>query len=414
MSNIFNVLKPQVVEGLTRVKVLQLIFCRLALGSVCFASTSFLNNIVIADEALMKRCLQSYLGYQQVRLTGTVTKYVDGSEVESHRFTQNIGSAMPGQVPQDEILLMKPNPGEPHTDAPLLVDKASGSSNGVLFYYARGYVSSPPFGERYSSLHLTAAPGGGGIGGIPFTYIGLSLHSSFSGSDSRLSWGKESLALASSELDVLGEETYLGIDCLRVRYRMVDPKGAESFPALEFECLLAVEPTIQVLKVVSVKGGPPGYVEMTRNAYFYRNVVSAKTMGKWLICNKVQFNESSDGSRDDRWEVVIEDAVALPSDYKGLWEYNSLTGVLVSGNAEPSTRRGSPRMPYEFSKEFMKVPYTPLEQQKIRDFLMKSVAAAKPERSIFRLSLMTVNLFALVAMVTFFLVQRRRRLSREA
>lgn len=401
------------VKDLAEVKCFNLLIGRLAISTVCFALNGYFADASHADELLLKRCLQSYLGYQQVRLTGAVTKYIGGSEVERHEFIHNIGSAMPGQVPPHEILLMKPNPGEPHIDDAILVDSAWGAMNGVTFYFAREYVSNAPFAERYSLLHLTAASGGAGIGGSPFDVVGLSVHASFNGSDSRESWGNESLALSSSELDVLGKETYLGTDCLRVLFKILKSKGVDSFPPLEFECLLAVEPTIQVLKLVTVKGGPPGYVEMARNAYSYRNVVSAKTMGKWLICNKVQFDESSDGSRDDRWEVVIDDAVALPSDYNGLWEYNSLTGVLVSGNAEPSTRRGSQRVPYEFSKELMKVSYKPQEQQKIREFLMKSVAGVKPERSISRLSLLTVNLLALVALATFFLVQRRRRLSRE-
>ncbi len=356
------------------------------------------------DAPLLERLLNQYREYENLEVMGSVIVEEPGKKQAKHEFVMRFGSTgMRGEFAPQDIRLLKRNPGEPHISEKMLTDRGFAyTSDGINVQFSRRYVTKAPVSLRRSELFLMATPPSQPQ---PFDAITQTVLHSIEGVDPRGYWGGSARLRKAVDLEEIGDEEFLGVKCKKVRFRQVTLAGVSDWIPVSIEALVATEPTVQVLKILSVSGGPPGYMDdETRRTYMgTRTVESVRRFGKWLVCDKVV---ASGG--EQRTSVLIKDVRPISEGYTGLWDFNSLTGCMVAGSAEPSTRKGSGRVPYEHSKEFMIAPHTDDELKLVRGFLdTRNAQPTKPKYSVAKIVLIAVNLVALALIVTY--VRKSRR-----
>ncbi len=355
---------------------------------------------------LQERLLTQYLEYQNIQVTGTVSVKEPNKESSKHDFVMRFGASVGGKLPPQDIRFLKPNPGEPHIKDELLTDTGFAFTNsGISVQFNRRYVSRDPISLRRSDLYLNVSPPSAPP---PFDSVTQTVLLSVEGVDPRLYWTMGSRVRKATGLEIIGNEEFLGFPCMRVRFRINTLDGEPNWVPVVLEALVATKPTIQVLKVLSVVGGPPNYLdnEMKHSYLGIRSVESIKQFGDWLICDRIVTTGG-----DYRAVVSITDVQPLPTEYQGLWDYNTLTGCIVGGTAEPSTRKASGRIPHERSKEFTVAPHTDEELKLIRSYVAaKSVSPVKPRLSTAKIGLILVNVFAAVVIVYYLRKVRRARI----
>lgn len=327
------------------------------------------------DELLLRRICDSWKEYQEMQIEGTATRYGISGVEEVVPFRVSIGKSERGKAAPVEIGFPVPNPGEPHIESDEIFMEAVAFTSDVNVLFLRNrLISEPPFRQELVTLRLE--PYQTTVG--PSNWIDRALLVGLDGSPTRLSSGVMPAILKRCTLEVIGNEKYMGFDVKRVVFtmKMDEMPSGEVPPPLRIEHLVALEPTFQVLKSVSVQGGPSGYADNHRESYIGRTVESAKVMGKWLICDRVKFP-----AKDGHLLIEMHNVRTLPADYAGLWDYTKLTGVVVGGRLEQATRKGSGRLTMESTNEFTYVPYTEAEQEKIRQFIISKTRPIEPSIS---------------------------------
>lgn len=330
------------------------------------------------DVQLKKRYFRFYMEYQNVEISGSIKEVRENAGTLEHDFVLRYGASHEGRIPPMEVFTLRPNPGEPHLKDKLLMDEAFAISDSFLnLQFRREYVSSHRFDKffgadstdradkqrfskaiRFSNIYLyqnaTSPPG-------IFYAIQESVQMGLDGFDPKVYWGNERKFEAETKFEVLGTETFLGFPCLKVRY--LHQNG------IVVDALLATEPSFQLLKVLEVSGPADVLAEDDKSTWLNKpKTESIKRFGRWLMRDKVSYSD-----RDNKWVVTINDVKALPEDYQGLWStYNSMTGVYLTGPAEPQTRKGTARVPVAKSKGYMMVPYTDDEKELIEAYVAES------------------------------------------
>ncbi len=367
---------------------------RLAVSVATFLVVS--GNPCFGDEALLRRCLTFWNEYQNMHITGVVKIYDDDKLEKSVPFEYNIGQGKDGRLPPWEILHLVPNPGEPHLDSDRIVDTAWGFDGELGIHFSRSYVTTSPPSARLSSYFLQTSPGLGGFA----LQIRKSLLRRVDAPVSEFINLDPRKGMKGASVDVIGKESYLGVDATKVRCTIgteKDATGKESSP-MYIEALVALAPTFQVLKVTSITRGldkilDAEYLQLNQNA---RIVESVKVMGNWLICDRSSYVHV--GEKIKRAVVEIEKVEPLPEGYVGIWDYRKITGAVFGGNAEKGTRRKSNRKTFEHTKELTYVPYTEEEQEKIRQFLLSQAQPVKPKVNWLTVSLWAANALGAIAL----------------
>jgi hypothetical protein len=224
-------------------------------------------------------------------------------------------------------------------------------------------------------------------------------------SEPRENSGHVSQALELCNLETLGKEEVFGLDAVKVRLiRSMKDTPKPDTPPLVIESLVSTDPTFQVLSHLSVSGGLPGWLDRdgNRDIFLSRKVESARVINNWLVCDKVRFT-----MHDGSWLIDIDDVQPLPADYEGLWNFNSLTGVDFTGPLESGNRRGSPRLAFKHTKDATYIPYTQVEQEKIRQFLIGQTLPIEQKIAWSRVLFWSVNAAAI--MVLCYVCYRRYR-----
>lgn len=378
------------------------IFALLTAVLACSPTTIIAEDRHSERRVLHERLLTQYLEYENIQVTGTVTVKEVNKDTLKLDFVMRFGESANGKLPPQDIRILKPNPGEPHITDELLTDSGYAYTNsGISVLFNRRYVSKEPISLRRSDLYLDVSPPSPPQ---PFDSITQAILFSIEGIDPRLYWSMGSRVRKATEVEIIGTEQFLGFPCTHLRFRINTLEGEPNWIPIVLEALVATEPTIQVVKVLSVVGGPPNYLdrEMTHSYLGIRSVESLKRFGDWLICDRIVTQNGG-----YRAEVSITDVQQLSTDYHGLWDFDKLTGCIVGGTAEPSTRKGSGRVPYEKSKAFSVAPHTDEELRLIRRYVAaKSGSPVKPSLSLAKLTLVVVNILAVVIIVSYL---RKRR-----
>jgi hypothetical protein len=389
--------------GLSAVKLI-LITC---LVSVLISDCTFADDL-----DLKKRYFRLHMEYQNVEFSGTI-KVNNEYGSQTHDFILRYGQSRGGRVPPMEVFTLRPNPGEPHIQDELLIDEAFAMTDEfVNLHFRREYISAyrydkffgaPPEARskartdkalRFSYIHLMST----GYSPPPFFYyIHEAVQMGLDGHDTKVYWGNESKYEQGSKFEIVGEETFLGYPCLRVLYR--DLQG------ITIEALIATTPTLQILKVFDVTGPPSLVSEDSKSIWMNMpKTESIKRFDRWLVRDRVSYQD-----RDVSWEVTIKDVKPLSDGYAGLWStFNSMTGVRLSGPAEPQTRNGTARVPVKDLKGYMMVPYTDEEMKLITKYLEKEyLPMERPRVSLVRVASFAVFSLAMVGIVII-LVRRYR------
>jgi hypothetical protein len=380
---------------------------------ITFLIGNAINSRAFADDLeLKKRYFRLHMEYQNVELSGTI-KVNNEYGSQAHDFILRYGQSRGGRVPPMEVFTLRPNPGEPHIQDELLIDEAFAMTDEfVNLHFRREYISAYRYGKffgappearskartdkalRFSYIYLMST----GYGPPPFFYyIHEAVQMGLDGHDTKVYWGNESKYEQGSKFEILGEETFLDYPCLRVRYR--DLQG------ITIEALIATTPTLQILKVFDVTGPPSLVSEDSKSIWMnLPKTESLKRFDRWLVRDRVSYQD-----RDVSWEVTIKDVKPLSDGYSGLWStYNSMTGVRLSGPAEPQTRNGTARVPVKESKGYMMVPYTDEEMKLITKYLEKEyLPMERPRVSLVRVASFAVFSLAMVGIVII-LVRRYR------
>lgn len=347
-----------------------------------------------ADDELLRRCVQSWQEYENIQLRGTAERHDLSGLQESLPFTLSVGSGVDGRAAPLEIGLRIPNPGEPHIDDAEIFKEAIAHTSELWAYFERELISEPPYGDQLSYIRLQPFPGR-----APFNKIELAFFGGLDGSSPRLAMKDMAKIMKNCTLEVLGDEKYLGFDVKRVLLAIdvgADASG-QTFPPLKIESLIAPEPTLQILRNVSAEGGPEWLLEResAENSYLGREVLSAKVFDRWLICDQVKLPASE---QDSHWLIRFDELQPLPDDYVGLWDYDRMTGVAFIGTLEQATRKGTPRIEMEHTKEASYIPYTQEEQEKIRQFLIGKTAPIKPSVAWSTILFWAANVVAVVVL----------------
>ncbi len=374
---------------------------RLAVSVATFLVVS--GNPCFGDEALLRRCLTFWNEYQNMHITGVVKIYDDDKLEKSVPFEYNIGQGKDGRLPPWEILHYVPNPGEPHLDSDRIVDLAWGFDGELGFHFKRDYVTTFPPSARLSSYHIL---GSSGMGGLAYQ-IRKSLLLRVDAPVTEFASLDPRMGMKTSSIEILGNERYLNVDVSRVRFTINPIKGSKDVTGKEFrsmhtEALVALAPTLQVLKVISITLGDERvpeerYLKISQSA---RTVESVKVMGNWLICDRSSYVVVGYiGEKHKRAVVEIEKVEPLSEGYVGvLWDYQKITGSIFGGDAEKGTRRKSNRKTFEHTKELTYVPYTEEEQEKIRQFLLSQAQPVKPKVNWLTVSLWAANALGAIAL----------------
>ncbi len=365
---------------------------------IFFASS---RNICLGNESLMRRCFAAWTEYEQVRFTGVARRYEGGRVVEAVPFTANYGRGLNGNPPPYEIGHRIPNPGEPHIDDPEIFIEAIAEVDGITIHFSRRLITTPPVNERRSDIVLSQISGAIS----PFSLIRQSILGGIDSGEPKDNAGNIESAVKRCSLEELGTESLL--DLVATRIRLTIPVGGGSLakePPLKIESLIATQPTLQVLKIDSVEGGRPGWLdrEGNREHYMVRKVESARVIGKWLVCDQVRF-PTLDGS----WLIEIENVEALPEDYVGLWDYNKVTGAVFGGPSEMGTRKESSRLAFSQTKAGSYIPFTKEEQERIRQFMISQALPVAQRIAWTRVAFWVVNVAAILLIV--FVGYRRYR-----
>ncbi len=370
------------------------------------ALTFFLFSVsstCFGDEALLRRCLTFWNEYQNMHITGVVKIYDDDKLEKSVPFEYNIGQGKDGRLPPWEILHYVPNPGEPHLDSDRIVDLAWGFDGELGFQFKRRYVTTSPPSARLSSYYINRTSGMGGLASQIRKSLLLRVDAPVCGFESL----DPRTGMRNSSIEVLGNERYLNVDASRVRFNITPTKGLKDItgkevPSMHIEALVALAPTLQVLKVTSITRGDERvpderYLQITQSA---RTVESVKVMGNWLICDRSSYVVVGYiGEKHKRAVVEIEKVEPLSEGYVGvLWDYQKITGSIFGGDAEKGTRRKSNRKTFEHTKELTYVPYTEEEQEKIRQFLLSQAQPVKPKVNWLTVSLWAANALGAIAL----------------
>lgn len=361
-----------------------------ALLIVAFAGN---HDSCLGDDLLLRRCFAAWSEYEQVRFTGVARRYEGEKVVEEMPFTANYGRGANGNPPPYEIGHRVPNPGEPHIADPEVFIEAIAEVDNMTLHFNRRFITTPPVSERRSEIVLSQINGAV----YPFALIRRAILGGIDSSEPKGNAGNVETAVNRCSLEQLGTESIFGFDAARVR--LMIPTGSGQYgetPPLEIESLLALQPTLQVLKIDSVNGGPPGWLERdgNREQYMVRKVESARVIEKWLVCDRVRF-PTLDGS----WLIEITGVERLPEDYVGLWDYNKVTGVVFGGPSEMGTRKGSPRLAFTHTKAGSYIPFTKEEQEKIRQFVIAQASPAPQRIAWSRVAFWIMNMAAILLLV---------------
>ncbi len=345
------------------------------------------------DDALLRQCFTSWWDYQNMQVTGHAWKAGDDEKIP---FVINVGTANSGELPPNEVGKRIKNPGEPHIDSPHIIIEANAEVDGLTLQFFRELVTQPPPAARTSRMIISSQP----VSDF-WSELRRAMYTGVDGNIPSARWLDIDRIRQFTTIETLDEEVVLGQECKRLKTTTRSRSGA--FAPISIEFLAAFAPTMQVIRFERVTGGPAGYADDALRILNFRKVKSLKVFsGKWLLCDRVEW-KGHDGAQ---WELQIDDAILLPADHVGIWDYNRLTGVEFGGDAERATRKGSPRIQSRHSRKISIIPFTADEEQKIRDYLLAGVQPKRPRANFFHLVLLAGNFIAAVALFIFW---KRRR-----
>ena len=165
------------------------------------------------------------------------------------------------------------------------------------------------------------------------------------------------------DVEILGEDKYIGVPCRRVRFTNTTDPMRGSY----IECLVAFEPTIRLLKMDRAGMGDDTpearvYLKQRRSLIDRYHVIAVDTFQNRLIPTIIEIHA---GGRLDR--IEISKVELMPADYQGLWEFDGPTGTSVFGELEQVIRK-----PGIHKKPLMgtgtQIDFTDNEQEAIRQY----------------------------------------------
>ncbi len=335
------------------------------------------------DEALLRRCLKSYEQYQGLRIVGKATVFRDGKAVEEKPFTANFGFSSDGSPPPYEIGHRIENPGEPHIKDPEIFIAAIGEMGQLGLHFERNLISSgEAVGIRYNSLMMEHYL----MQNKPMTQVGRALFWGIDGHDPRSGWGTIERRIKDISMKVLSDEECLGYPCKRVQ---LDLSGSV------LDVTIATEPTVQVIQFTGVQGPTPEYGDKILRILQLRKVESLKVFDRWLLCDRIRLEQPPNG----HILVEVNEVLPLSKDYKGIWDYNALTGIEFMGAAEQGTRKGSGRKVSKTTKKVSYIDFTNEEIELIRQYAIAKTGPSSQRFDWTRIALVGVNAIALTAIV---------------
>ena len=366
-------------------------------GLVCALFLLWLIPLASANEELLRKYLTAYTQYEGIRVSGTVSEYVDEKEVDGFSFQASYGVSTPDSLRPYEIGQIVKNPGEPHTTSPNLFKRCFTVKNGVYGEFNRAFFSEPPHRMAMSKMFLREVPL------MPSIYeaCDMATQMGIDGFPTGGAWGNVEAGLKNLRLEVVGEDTFLGFPCRRVRYTYVHPK----LKGLTVELRVADTPTVQVLEYLGAECDDPAGASAVSWWLKVREVKSLQVFDGRLIPKWVVFHTQE----NRRIEVRVSEVVPLPADYIGIWDYESLTGTKFSGTADVTTRDESKR---EKAGRFGSVrPFTNEEMESIRRYQLSVASPVSTANRRIPIAIIAANVAAVLA---FLVVWRRRRRHRKS
>ncbi len=327
-----------------------------------------------ADQDLLWRGLTFWDEYQNMAISGTAKRYVGNSVEEEHSFVFNISHAEGKRLPPWEILFMVPNPGEPHLDAPTIVDRAYAFDGKVHLQFNRDYISKD---RPYPKLSSASLNSGAFIGTLGWGIRNLIFKDIVVGEISSNFGLTRTQVDKSTTATVLQSGEYMGMPATELRLAL-NTKELDGTPAppIIIDVWVALEPTFQVLATTNAHGGPRGGLDQESIDIYTKSRIaeSFKVFDNWLVCNRARYI-----TYDGHWIVEIDKVEPLAADYVGIWDYSKLSGTRFAGDIEKATRKGSNRIVLENTNEATYIPYTAEEQSKIRRFLLAQGTPTPPQ-----------------------------------
>jgi len=351
------------------------------------------------DVKLARQIGESWRGYQDIIITGTVKFYRDGVLEEEERFKAIYGhsNGVSGSRPISVGTVVR-NPGEPHIQDDELFDVNCSVKDGLAGRFLRSYISQPAPSFVYSEMQMF--PGEVMIGGPkqndPINVVHSALHPNL------LSASYSSSGVAEKgwidgqywHLEIVGEEEFQGISAKRVRATAVEPHLPD-FLGTQVEMLVALEPSVLVLKFIDAKGGKSeSFRTNTCRRLRSRELLEVKLWDGRLIPVVTKYEEEN-----VKAVVEVQDVISLPPDFHGLWEFDGPTGTRYIGDLEPAVRKRGIHEPYARASSL--ITFSLAEQEQIRKFLAAKKIIQPRGISWARLAVYAINLIAIAYIANF-------------
>jgi len=387
-----------------------LILKRTLVCSIVFFGWSI--HLLRADDALDIKVFSMASQYEGLRIRGTITAFTASETKPSQQFELVLGYPKDAkQARPFSLSFMVPNPGEPHLSQDELVDVADLSDGFIAAAFTRSYVTASPSASRYTpqvtaspsasryTTHVTASPPA-----LRYSEMELRLHRA-----QRLEteailralqyWvdGRDSLGNASDSSALRsymnftdeGKEDYLGIETHLLSF---------SIPHASATLRVALEPTVQIIECVKTSPNALSF------DVFDRKVESVKVFDCVLLPINVTLMYGRE-EKTDGFRVEVESVEKIDRDYPGLWKFNDLTGVVISGDPGLVNQLVSVGVPQgRFQRE---IPYSPEEEELIRRYVLANTSVVNQPTSWRRIAFYAVNLAA--ALVLIYAVWRKAR-----
>jgi hypothetical protein len=366
-------------------------------GLLCALFLLCVIPLASANEELLRKYLTAYTQYEGIRVSGTVSEYVDEKEVDGFSFQASYGVSTADSLRPYEIGEIVKNPGEPHRTSPYLFKRCFTVKNGVYGEYNRAFLSVPPHRIAMSRMLLREVPLMPGI----FEACDLATQMGIDGFQTGGAWGNVEAGLKNMRLQVLAEDTFLDFPCRRVRYTYLRPEAK----GLAIELRVADVPTVQVLEYLGTECNDPTVARAVSWWLKAREVKSLQVLHGRLIPTWVVFHTQE----NRRIEVRVSEVLPLPADYIGTWDYESLTGTKFSGTADVATRDESKRE--EVGRVSSIRPFTNEEMEAIRRYQLSVASPVSTANRRFPIAMIAANVAAVLA---FLVVWRRRKYRRKS